>query len=242
MNESHFRKILESVFAALAIAVFLILSPLLRRWYNHWGAASEEVKRALPGDERVQQPRLTYTRAITIHARPAQIWHWLVQLGQERSGFYSYEPLENLIGCQIHDPERIIPEWQHLEIGDAIRLGPKGYPLYKVVALERERFLVVAGADPATEQVPPITDPMPPVFNNFSWCFTLIPRDDGTTRLLVRARQDYRPSSFANLLLWRVFMEPINFIMERKTLLGLKSRAEATQTPPEPQPIKLAVD
>src|SRR5690349_2998414 len=115
MNESKWQSILESIGAALAMGVCIVLSPLLRGWYNHWQAAAVEFKNPLPGDERVQRPRLGYTRAVTIRARPAQIWPWLVQLGQERGGLYSYEALENLIGCHMHDVDRIIPEWQHLE-------------------------------------------------------------------------------------------------------------------------------
>jgi len=58
----------------------------------------------LPGDDLVAYPKGDYTHAITIRASAAEIWPWLVQLGQGRGGFYSYEWLENLVGCQ--DPQR----------------------------------------------------------------------------------------------------------------------------------------
>ncbi|WP_220222492.1 hypothetical protein [Haloplanus salinus] len=61
--------------------------------------------------------------AITIDAPPDAIWPWLRQLGQEQGGFYSYEWAENLVGLDIHNAERIIPDWQTLKIGDAVRLG-----------------------------------------------------------------------------------------------------------------------
>jgi hypothetical protein len=228
MNESKLTKIVEAIIAALAIGLCIVFSPLLRRWYNRWGATRAELEQALPGDERVVRPRLGYTRAVTIRALPVQIWPWLVQLGQERGGLYSYEPLENLIGCQMRNADRIIPEWQHLDIGSTMRLGPKGYPLFKVVAVERERFILFAGADVKTEEVPPITDPMPETYINYAWSFELFPSPDGTTRLIVHSRIDFEPPNFFNVLLWRVFMEPINFVMERKTLLGIKARAERT--------------
>jgi hypothetical protein len=242
MNESKWQSILESIGAALAIGVCIVLSPLLRGWYNHWRAAAVEFKNPLPGDERVRRPRLGYTRAVTIRARPAQIWPWLVQLGQERGGLYSYEPLENLIGCHMHTVDRIIPEWQHLDVGSTLRLGPKGYPLFKVVAEEQERYIEFAAADPVSEQVTPITDPMPTQYANFSWSFSLVPYPDGTTRLIAHASQDFAPVNFPNWLLWRVFMEPINFVMERKMLLGIKARAEGTLVHREPEVVGLALD
>jgi hypothetical protein len=242
MLESKIKTIVESVMAALAIGVCILLSPVLRGWYNAWGASSDESQSALPGDERVRRPRLEYTRVITIRALPVQIWPWLAQLGQERGGLYSYEPLENMIGCQMHTIDRIIPEWQHLDIGNTVRLGPKGYPLFKVVAQERIHFIVLAAADLISEEVTPISDPMPDTYINYSWVFDLRPHDDGTTRLIVRARIDFQPPNFANWLLWRVFMEPINFVMERKTLLGIKARAEGTLVHRDQQAARLALD
>ncbi|MBZ0287584.1 MAG: hypothetical protein K8I30_08210 [Anaerolineae bacterium] len=242
MSPSKFMKIIESVAAGLAIAVCIVFSPLLRIWYNRWGATRAELERAQPGDERVVRPRLGYTRAVTIRAIPAQIWPWLVQLGQERGGLYSYEPLENLIGCQMRNADRIIPEWQHLDIGSTMRLGPKGYPLFKVVVVEPERLIVFAGADVKSEEVLPITDPMPETYVNCAWSFYLVPSADGTTRLIAHSRTDFEPPNFFNWLLWRVFIEPINFVMERKTLLGIKVRAEGTLVHPEGQTARLALD
>jgi hypothetical protein len=51
----------------------------------------------------------------------------------------SYEGLENLAGCRIHNVRRIVPQLQDLQVGDLIRLGPKGYPCFRVWALEPER-------------------------------------------------------------------------------------------------------
>ncbi|MEO8610384.1 MAG: hypothetical protein ABI690_20985 [Chloroflexota bacterium] len=242
MIESKWKSVIESIGAALAIGVCIVLSPLLRGWYNHWRAAAVEFKNPLPGDERVRRPRLGYTRAVTIRALPVQIWPWLVQLGQERGGLYSYEPLENLIGCHMHNVDCIVPEWQHLDIGSTMRLGPKGYPLFKVVAQEPERFIEFAGADPVSEQVASITDPMPAPYANFSWSFCLVPYPNATTRLIVHARQDFAPANFTNWLLWRVFMEPINFVMERKMLLGIKARAEGRIAHRDMEVVGLAVD
>ena len=84
----------------------------------------------------VPQPKQISTRVITIQASAADIWPWLAQIGQGRGGFYSYDWLENLIGCEIHNADRIISEFQQLAVGDKVRLGPEGYPFYTVAAVE----------------------------------------------------------------------------------------------------------
>jgi hypothetical protein len=122
---------LENIGGAFAIASALIFSPLIREWYNRWGATDKEVSRSLPGDELVPNPQLVSTRAITINACPEDIWPWLMQLGQQRGGLYSYELLENLARCDMRNADRIIPEFQPLKIGDEVRLGPQGYRFSK---------------------------------------------------------------------------------------------------------------
>ena len=93
--------------------------PVLRRRYLRWGATDEEVQAGLPGDETLPDADLVATRAITIHAAPMDVWPWLTQMGQGRGGLYSYDWLENLIGCDIHSADRIMPKWQHIKVGDA---------------------------------------------------------------------------------------------------------------------------
>jgi hypothetical protein len=81
---------LEETAAAVAIAVVMVLSPLLRPWYRRWGATQAETQRPLPGDDLVPHPRIENTRAVTIQVSPADVWPWLVQMGQGRCGLYSY--------------------------------------------------------------------------------------------------------------------------------------------------------
>jgi len=226
MTGSKFKDALEGLGGAAFIAIHLLLNPILRRWRDRWGATEAEVNRPLPGDELVHHPKWRYTHAVTIHAPAEKVWPWLGQIGQGRGGLYSYEWLENLAGCDMHNADRIVPEHQ-LKVGDGVRLGPKGYPLYKVAAIESYRALVLVGADPKTEEVTRVTDPMPTTYTNGNWVFVLKPIDDHTTRLLVRGLLDYAPDNFANTLIWRVMTEPIGFVMERKMLLGIKQRAEA---------------
>jgi hypothetical protein len=202
--------ILEEGLGALAIAGSILTSPLSRSWYSKWGASQDEVQMPLPGDEFVPNPVLESTRAITIKSPAEEIWPWLVQMGQGRGGLYSYERLENLVGCEMHNADRILPEHQHLEIGDKVRLVPEGRePYFLVSAIEPGKAIILGGANPPT-----------------SWALVLEPVDDNTTRLIVRWRQDY-DQTFGNVVGWRLVTDPINFVMERKMLQGIKLRAES---------------
>jgi hypothetical protein len=214
--------IFESLLGAIQVGGTLILSPVLRGWYNRWGAQPEEVQGTMPGDELVPAPMLGCTRAITIQAPVEQVWPWLAQLGQGRGGLYSYDGLENLAGCQIHSVDRIIPEYQNLEPGDLIRLGPKGYPCFSVVSSEPGRALIMVSADPKSEQVVSYTTERGKGYSIATWQFTLKALDEKTTRLFVRQRLAFSPDL---TLLWRL-TEPVSFVMERKMLLGIKHRAE----------------
>ena len=103
----------------------------------------------MPGDELVSRPMMGYTRAITIDAPPDDVWPWLVQIGQGRGGLYSFDGLENLVGCDIHSADRILPDFQRLEVGDLIRLGPPGYPCFRVAQVEPGCVLGARGGRPA---------------------------------------------------------------------------------------------
>jgi hypothetical protein len=200
--------------AALAMAGLLVTSPVMRSWYRRWGASDAEVQAHLPGDEIVSQPKMEITRAITVQAPVENVWAWLAQIGQERGGLYSYERLENLARCQIKNADRIVPEWQNLEPGDNVRLGPAGYPLFRVVAVEMDKYLVMQACDPVNEQPGPA-----------SWMFMLSRLQDNETRLLTRSRNGAE-WTFANRLMWSGIVDPLHFVMERRMLIGIKQRAE----------------
>ena len=118
-------------------------SLLARSRQLRWGATGEELAASLPGDDLIPNPCLTATRAISIPTPPARVWPWIVQLGQDRGGFYSYDFLENLAGCDIHSAVSIVPEWQDLEVGDAVRLHPTlGL---EVAIIDAPRSLVLMG-------------------------------------------------------------------------------------------------
>jgi len=205
--------IIVTVLVVATLAYWLVLRP----WHARWGATAEEAAKPLPGDDIAAQANMVSTRAVTIRAAADKVWPWLVQMGQGRGGMYSYERLENLIGCDIHNTDRILPEFQHLEPGDVIRLGPEGYPFYRVAAIEPGRVLVLRPGDPKTKEPGP-----------GSWALVLEERKDGSTRLLARQRLLYRPTA-GNFLLWRVVTEPISFVMEQKMLRTIRQLAEESQ-------------
>jgi len=187
---------------------------LARRWQLRWGATAQELADPLPGDELIAEPDLTATRALTVRAPAARVWPWIAQLGQGRGGLYSYDFLENLIGCDIHSADRVVPEWQDIKAGDEVRLHPDA--ALEVAAVDPGRWLVLRSGVPAGNG----NDPPP---FDFTWAFALQAGPDGTTRLIARERWAYARR-------WaRFIVEPvelIDFVMTQKMLRGIRSRAE----------------
>lgn len=195
-----------------------------RRWFIGWGAAPQELDGVLPGDELLPTASMVTTRAITVDAPPDAVWPWLVQMGQDRGGFYSYDWLENLFGLRIHNAERIVPEWQALAVGDQIRAAPdRAGPEagFTVVALDPGRSLVTAIGDPAIVGPRAASGALP---EGGTWAFVLRPIGAEQTRLLVRLRTHFPlPCAAA----WGVerLVEPVHFLMERKQLLTIRALA-----------------
>ena len=204
-----------SAIAGAAAAYILLARPRQLRW----GATDEESGGPLPGDDLIANSDLTATRAISVRASPDQVWPWIAQLGQGRGGLYSYDFLENLIGCDIHSADRIVPEWQNVGVGDELKVHPKGPVGLPVAALEPGRSLVLSIG------VPMGTDGEHPAPFDFTWAFVLKERPGGTTRLLVRERYAYR-RPWAPLLLEPV--EMVSFVMSQKMLRGIRDRVERT--------------
>jgi hypothetical protein len=220
-----FLEILDNLGGALRLAGNLISQPITRSHYRFWGATQEDRQRTLPGDERVPNPIVTTAMAITINAPASAVWPWIAQLGQERGGMYSYELLENIARCQMRNADHVVPEWE-MQVGDQMRMGPQGYPVNQVVALERGHWLLMAGADLKTGIAARLPQPGQTTYINYAWVLYLDERPDGTTRLISRTRLDYAPRTFAAKLIWEVFTDPIGCVMTRKMLLTVKQRVE----------------
>jgi hypothetical protein len=181
----------------------------IRRWMGRWGTTPSDLSRVMAGDGLIADPTYSGTMAVIVNARPEDIWPWLVQMGYQRGGLYSYDWLDRLFGF-LDRPSAtcILPEFQHLAVGDEIPLG-RG-PGWPVAVMEARRALVLdmrnmGGID-------------------WVWQFGLYPIDEKRTRLVSRSRVRSR-TVWAWLLTSAI--EPAGFIMTRRMLLGLKQRAEA---------------
>jgi hypothetical protein len=200
--------------AAAAGSGATVTAVLLRKRLLWWGSSPEEIGAALPGDDLLSRADMTATRAITIDSDAATVWPWLIQIGQGRGGFYSYDVLENLIGCDIHSTNEIVTEWQHLNVGDQVRLHPT--IALTVAQVDPGRALVLRGGVPIGKTQAPF---------DFTWAFVVTTASGATSRLVVRERYRY-------LKRWAaLIVEPtglVSFVMTQRMLHGIARRAERT--------------
>ena len=213
--ETHGNSLPENLEGAALIA-FHLFTPFLRGYRARWGTMGDEFDQMPPGDELVSSPKWQYSRAITIFAPAPEVWRWLVQIGVGRGGLYSYEGLENLAGCNLHNADRILPGFQHLKAGDEIKIHPKA-PGMKVAVVAPNRYLLIHN-DNRQAGVPS--------YIHTTWLLYLQEIDATTTRLISRGRNDYSPEIANRLWMGPLLVEPMGFVMERKMLLGIKARAE----------------
>jgi hypothetical protein len=69
------------------------------------------------------------TRAIEIDAPASAAWPWLAQMGPSpRGGAYTYDCIENLLGLDMHSVDRVLPEFQHPDVGETIGFGSNRMP------------------------------------------------------------------------------------------------------------------
>lgn len=213
---------LQAALAALLalIAAGVILALGIWPWIIRWGATDEEMDASLPGDDFVPEISTQTTKALTIRAAPEHIYPWLLQLGVDRGGMYSYTWIENLMGLHVTNTQEIMPAYQDVQVGDFLRFVPPDFPaqpgpgLYVMDMLPNEAFILCFTIEGESVESCPAT-----------WQFVLRPRADGTTRLILRNRIT-AGESWQNTRLGRLFLFP-TFVMERKMLLTIKERAEA---------------
>ena len=181
----------------------------IRGWMSRWGATRSDLSRVMGGDSLLADPTYSYTIAVSINAPPQDIWPWLVQIGYQRGGLYSYDWLDRLFGyLDRPSATHILPEFQQLAVGDQIPLG-RG-PSWPVAVVEPPRALVLDMRN----------------LGGFDWVwqFFLYRVDEKRTRLVSRSR--VRTQTIWVRLLTYV-IEPAGFLMTRRMLLGIKERAEA---------------
>ncbi len=209
----------------LALGACAAIAAVSRARLRNLGATEEEIRRALPGDEIIPDARTRSTMAITIDAPRWAVWAWLVQMGLGRGGWYSYDRLDN---AGAPSAEMIAREWQHVHVGDRMPSRADGKAWFDVVVVEHERVLVLRA---------PLTIPggrpydslagRPRWFSDSTWAFVLERDEQVRTRLIVRTRAVGRPGlplGLASIAFW----DPAHLIMERRQLINLRRRAEAT--------------
>lgn len=197
-------------FPLVAASAGLLLYALwIRPRLLTWGADRDEITGAYPGDELVSDPDVGATMATTLPAPPEKVWPWLVQMGGDRGGWYSWDWLDN--GGRP-SADHIVPEWQRLEEGQHLYKAPDGPSRVVVVVLETNRTLVLRGD--YSKSIDGI------------WGFHLRPAPGASTRLVVRTRGRGRPRILMQLvgLLWS---EPAHFIMQTRQFHNLRARVAA---------------
>jgi hypothetical protein len=211
-----------TLLAVLAVAG-LTYHLALRTWCLHWGLTATEARAQLPGDELLPVYAGEATHAITIHAPAEKIWPWLMQIGQDRSGFYSYTFLENAIGADMPKVEHLVPDWRPRQVGETVwfanpnRFSGQGRMIAAQVQPDRT-FAMVMADDWRVIQYGGTGE-------RGLWSFNLQPMPDGGTRLIARARGGTAPT-LTGKILGRLFWEPAHFVMEQKMLRTIRDLSE----------------
>lgn len=210
--------------AVVAAAAGVAVLARVRRELRNLGATGAERRAILPGDELVFGAKSPSTMAVTIDQPPSEVWPWLVQMGCDRAGFYSWDHLDN--GGRPSATE-IHPEWQTLRVGHRILCTPDGGMWFTVERLERERVLVLRSSIDVRRRRPfDVSGPRPRFFVDGVWTFVLDELPEGRTRLVVRSFGVARPRLLlgaVNLVFW----DPVHVVMQTRQLHNLKRLAES---------------
>jgi len=201
-QKKRLKRVLKIVLVFVGLLLVYIF--IIRPWQLRWGATDEEVARTMPGDEFVENPTFNATRAVTINAPPELVWPWLVQIGCNRAGWYSYDWIDN---PGKSSADSIIPELQNLKEGDKIPMTPDGKMYFSVHTIVPNHYML--WGEPG----------------GMSWLWYLYQIEENKTRLITRVRLKYEwtdPIIFGYLCL-----DVGDIIMMRKCMLGIKERAES---------------
>ncbi|TVZ06584.1 hypothetical protein EAS64_04115 [Trebonia kvetii] len=230
-RHDRWRDVAEGAFGVAVMAAAL-LTPFSRGSRARWGAGGQAVARRYPGDDLVPLPRWGWTHAVQIQAPAADVWPWVAQIGADRGGFYSYQWLENLIGCQVRNAAAVHPEWAAREGGE-LHLHPKAPPL-RIVSVQPGRAQVAymapvpALSNARQPEAPPSGGPARASdrWMTASWLFLVEPAGPGRCRVISRYRCDTSGDLLSRLQFGPAIVEPVSFAMDRRMLIGIRQRAE----------------
>jgi hypothetical protein len=218
------RVVVTKILAVLGIVGLGLLAYafVVRPWLSRWGATDAEVQMMLPADALLATVDFDATRAVTINARPEEIYPWLLQWGFGKAGFYGYDLIEGLGSPRgIRSADRIIPAFQNLSVGDKVKMNDIAY--LSVRSLEPNRAIILTGGD----ELP---------ISAMTWL--IYPIDEGHSRLVNR---------FRFIQLWNSPLVVLTGLTEfgdtvalRKIMLGIKDRAEGRVEPLTYQVVEIA--
>jgi hypothetical protein len=215
LSRDTWRDVAEGVGGA-AIMLIAWLTPFLRPARSHWGLSAADAALPRPGDALIPDARWSWTHAVDVNAPAQDVWPWIAQVGAGRGGFYSYQWLENVAGCNLRNAEAIHAEWQHRE-GDELVLHPKMPPL-RVVELRAGRHLVAyAAPDEAARKAGR-------AWAAASWAFCVEPLGRDRCRVLSRFRTACSEDVATRMMQGPMLLEPVGFAMDRRMLLGIRDR------------------
>jgi hypothetical protein len=210
--------------AAVAGTAAVFYGVWLRPRLLRWGATDEEVTGPYPGAGLVPEGRRGATMAVTIEASPEQVWPWLVQMGGDRGGWYSWDRLDN--GGRP-SAQGVHPEWQDLELGDYVKYWRRSGPVdaWRVAALEPNRFLGLHGFSDLRGRTLNRERPRPSAYTEGLWGFLLKDLPGGRTRLVIGGYEAFRPRWVERYVTSWLFV-PAVWIMQARMLVVLKRNIE----------------
>lgn len=208
----RFRRLLGIAISWLLV-IYVTIVVAFRQWNVQWGTTAADRASYLPGDDVTPVAHYRIDHGVTIYAPIDEVWPWLIQIGQDRGGFYSYTQLENAVGADITNADRIVPAWQTRRVGELVPTVPSDYLGGRLGRIGCRVIAVIPGRALVLE----------------GWgAFVLVPTSDTSTRMLIRTRVEGEPD--LGTVLTRPFRllvyEPAHLIMESRMLLGIKERAE----------------
>jgi proline iminopeptidase len=208
--------------AVFTTGYLAVVRPRLLRW----GATVDEARGPYPGAGLIPGSTRSATMAVTIDAPPSRVWPWLVQMGTDRAGWYSWDRLDNF---GRRSAETIHPEWQENAPGDRLAAKPDGRQWWEIAALEPERFsglrmsLDLRGRpfDPARTR--------PRYYTDSIWGFELYEMPGECTRLVVSGYWSLRPQ-WLQPIMSIAMLEPSHWVMQTRQFSNLKRLAKSATT------------
>ena len=222
------KKIIFILIASAAVTGSLILGGLLYYGFTYVATENEQ-QMPLPGDDliAVKDRLMRNTCAITIDAPPEKVWQYIVQIGQNKAGFYSFDKLERFFGFDIHNVYKITPEWQSLKTGEWLFYHQNGIGSEVIEADDGRYFTTLSDTRRHPKQKGAFAfTPIPGGDFAWTWNFILKELPDNKTRFLCRCDTYWSPNGFFHDWYIKFSMGIPSIVMITKFLETIKSCAE----------------